>query len=167
MRVDLFTTTYNNESVIEKFINFYKERNSEIKIHVWDEDSTDKTVELATQLGCNVRRYKDFFTTKDLWKNECWKHIPSDCIIVCNINEFIDIIPNIFRNCSIVGTKGYDIASLEELNTQQRNTNFDKYCIFDPRVIKDMHFEGTSCNPQGFARVGELQPNLYHLTKLK
>ena len=167
MQVNLFTTTYNNESLIKDFVEFYRERVPNIIINVYDINSTDKTVEIAKELKCNVRDYNHFYTCKNIWKNECWKYIPTDCVVICNINEFIDLQPNIFQNCSLVMCKGYDITNIKTLTTDKRNTDFDKICIFDPHVIKNINFDGASCNPQGFIRMGEKQPILYHLTKLK
>jgi len=167
MIINLFTRTHNNESLIKDFVDFYKSRVSNIRINIHDMASTDKTVELAKELGCNVRNYSDFFTTKDNWKNGCWKNIPSDTIVICDIDEFIDLTPVIFQNCSLVTTKGFDIEDLNNLTEEKRNTDYDKICIFDPHTIKDMHFERVNCNPQGFIRIGEVQPNLYHLTKFK
>ena len=167
MIANLYTRTFNNESTIESFIDFYRERVPNIIINIFDMDSKDKTVALAKEKKCNVKRSLDFYNEKDIWRNNCWKNIPTDCVIICSINEYIDITPNIFQNCSIVRTKGYDIVNIKELSLDNRNTNFDKYSIFDPHVIKDMHYEGNGCNPQGFIRVGEINPILYHLTKLK
>ena len=167
MIINLFTRTFNNELVIQDFIDFYKSRVENIRINIHDMKSTDKTVKIAKENGCNVRNYLDFFNSKDNWKNGCWKNIPTDTVVICDINEFIDLSPTIFYNCSIIKTKGYDITDLKTLSEDTRNTNFDKLCIFDPHVIKDMHYEGSGCNPQGFIRIGEKQPNLYHLIKLK
>ena len=167
MIINLFTRTYNNENIIKEFIEFYRERVPEIIINIYDESSSDKTVEIAKELKCQVRNFKDFFTTIDNWKNECWKYKPTDVVVICNINELIDLQPTIFKNCSIICTKGYDIVDINNLNTESRNPIFDKFCIFDPHVIKEMHYEGSGCNPQGFIRIGEIQPILYHLTKLK
>jgi len=167
MIANLYTRTFNNEPTLKEFINFYRSRIPDIRINIWDMDSTDNTVKIAREEKCNVKRYLDFYNTKDLWKNNCWKNMATDCVIIADINEFIDVTPNIFQNCSLVKTKGYDVVSVKELTQDNRNPKFDKFCIFDPHVIKDMHYDGPGCNPQGFLRVGEIYPILYHLTKLK
>jgi len=165
MQVNLFVLTKNNELELEGFVNFYKSRVPEIIINIFDWDSEDKTVEKAKQLGCKVKIFWEYYNSIDIWKNECWKFIPTDCVVICEIDEFIDLQPNIFKNCSLVKTKGYDIESLDKLTEEKRNDQYDKFCIFDPHVIKNMHYEGNSCNPQGFIKVGEIQPILYHLIK--
>jgi len=167
MDVNLYTTTFNNEAVIQQFIDFYKQRIPNIRIYIHDMNSTDDTVQILKDNNCTVRNFSDFFTTKNDWKNGCWKILPCDCAIICNINEFIDIEPDVFGNCTLIRTDGYDITDLTNLTQKQRNINFDKYCIFDPRVIKNMNFEGGQCSPDGFVRIGEKNPKLYHLTKLK
>lgn len=167
MKVNLYTTTYNNGSILKEFIDFYKSRVPDISIYIYDMKSTDDTLEIAKKNNCIIKNFHDFFDSKDNWRNGCWKYLPCDCVVICNINELIDLSPNIFKNCSIVRTKGFDIININILNEEIRNDVYDKFCIFDPHVIKDMHYEGTGCNPQGFIRIGEFQPNLYHLTKLK
>ncbi len=169
MTVHLFTTTYNNESTIKGFVEFYRGLVPEITIHIHDMSSTDKTIEIANELKCIVRNFGDFYTSKDNWKNDCWKNIPTDCVVICNINDYIELDPLLFNNCSIVQCKGYDVSDLSNLfpTEESRNPNFDKFCIFDPALIKDMNYEGHNCNPMGFVRVGEKKPNLFHLTRLK
>lgn len=163
MRINLHTITNNNESIIEKFIDFYKQKSSDIIIYIWDINSTDKTIELAKEKGCIVKNYNDYYSEIDSWKNNCWKNIPTELIIICEIDEFIDLNKDLFYNCSLISTIGYDIDSLDKINEEKRNYNLDKICIFDPTVIKEMHFEGSNCNPQGYIRVGEKKANLYKL----
>lgn len=167
MRINLFVTTYNNENIISQFINFYKLRVPNIIINIFDQDSTDRTKEIAEKEGSLVKQYNNIYINKNDWKNNCWKNVPTDCVIICNINEFIDITLDLFNNCSLIQTKGYDISNLKEVNERNRNEQYDKYCIFDTAIIKEMNYDGSQCNPVGFIQVGEKKPNLYHLTKLK
>ncbi len=165
MRISLFTTTHNNESTIKDFVAFYRDRVPEISITIYDQNSYDKTIEIAKELNCTIKHFYDFYTSMDIFKNECWKYIPTECVVLCEIDEYIELSPDLFKNCSLVKTKGYDVESLTNLNEEKRNTDLDKFCIFDPAVIKYMNYEGNSCNPQGYIKVGEKQPNLYHLIK--
>lgn len=167
MRVSLFTTTYNNENLIKDFVKFYKDKVPTITIFIFDKKSTDKTKEIAEKEGCVVRDFYDFYISKDIWKNNCWKHTPCDCVVLCNINEFIDITLDCFNNCSIIQCEGYDIVDLNNLDRKKRNSDFDKFCMFDPGVIREINYDKDSCNPVGFVRIGEKKPILYHLTKLK
>lgn len=169
MRIHLFTTTYNNEGTLKSFIEFYKNKVPNIIIHITDMRSTDKTIEIAKENECIVNNFYDFYKIKDDWKNQCWKNIPSDCIVICNINDYIELEPLLFNNCSIIQCRGYNVTDLNDLSPKEetRNPDFDKFCIFDPSSIKEMNYEGHNCNPLGFARVGEKNPNLFHLTKLK
>jgi hypothetical protein len=165
MRINLFTITYNREDIIGSFIDFYKQRVPNIIINIYDRNSTDKTVEIAKEKECIVKNFDDFYVKKDDWKNNCWKYIPTDSVVICNINEFIDITLDLFNNCSLIQAEGYDIADLGHLEDGVRNNLYDKFCIFDPAVIRDMNFEGSQCNPNGYIQIGEKKPKLYHLTK--
>lgn len=170
MRVNLYTTTYNNENLLDWFVSFYKQRVPNIIIRMYDLGSTDLTKSKAEELGCIVNNFKDFYQHKDQWRNECWKNIPGDAVVICNINEYVDITPDLFKNCTLIQAKGYDISSLDDLTIQEnsRNYDYDKFCIFDKGTIKEMNYTGgTSCNPVGFVQIGEKRPILYHLTKIK
>ena len=167
MYINLFTITNNNEKEISDFIDFYKERIPSINIHINDMNSKDKTIEIAKEKGCSVRNFSDFYRTIDDCKNDCWKYKPCDCVVVCMINELIDITPLIFQNATLIMSKGYDVSDIKNLTAteENRNPNYDKICIFDPQSIREMNFDGFSCNPLGFLRFGEKNPIMYNLKK--
>jgi len=164
MNISVFTTTCNDEAILPFFIEFYKKRIPDVRFYIWDINSTDQTKDIAIKNNCNIKNFNDLYLTKDQWKNECWKNTGCDCVILCDVNEFIDVDFKIFVNCSIVCTKGYDIDSIQNLNLEKRNHNKDKFCIFDPHVIKEMNYEGDNFYPKGFIRLGTKYPILYHLT---
>lgn len=167
MQVNLYTTTFNNEATINQFVTFYKERVPDIIIRIHDLGSTDKTKDKAKELGCIVSDFKSFFTSKEEWRNNCWKHIPTDSVVLANIDEYIDITPDLFFNCSLIQSKGYDITDISnlEIKEENRNIQYDKFCIFDKSLIKEMNFENGVCNPIGFILIGEKKPIMYHLIK--
>lgn len=165
MRINLFTVTQNNESIISDFIDFYKQRVPNINIFIWDKDSSDRTIEIAKEKECTVKNFSIFYPSLNDWKNNCWKNTPCDCVVIVEINEFVDITPLLFQNSTIIKTKGYDTDNLKELKEDplKRNTDYDKVCIFDPQSIKEMNYDGNNCNPLGFVRIGEKTPILYNL----
>lgn len=167
MRINLFTTTLNNEDTIKSFIDFYKERIPNIIITIWDKGSSDKTIEIVKEENCIIKNYNDFYNDYYIWKNNCWKYIPTDTIVLVEIDEYLDIPYEIFNNCTLIQSKGYDIKNLSdlELTDEKRNILYDKFCIFDAQTIREMNFSKDGCNPIGFVLIGEKKPILYHLLK--
>lgn len=168
MIVSIFTRTKNNEATLQSWISWYKQHCPIAGIYIYDEDSTDKTLEIAEENKCIIRQYKHRFIDIDDWKNNCWKHVPTDCVVLAEQDEYIDIHFNLFKNCSVVQAKGFNIEDLKHGfdgldEFQKRNSDLDKYCIFDAGSIRDMNFEKDSCNPVGVFKVGETQANLYRL----
>lgn len=161
MRIHLFTTTLNNEEVIEGFISYYKSRVPGIVIHIYDMGSTDNTKNLLLDVIID----KNIYTNLDDFKNRSWKGHPADCIIICDIHDYIELDPLMVNNCSVIKTKGYDIDSINDMQPLDENRNpvYDKYCIFDTALIKEINFEGNQINPLGFFKIGEKQPNLFRL----
>lgn len=164
MRLHLFTLTLNNSSTIKEFVDFYKKRVPNIVIHITDMGSTDNTLDLIKE-DCLISKFNDRYKNIDDWKNNCWKNIPMDAFIICNTDEFLDLDPLLFNNCTIVKSKGYNSSSTEELNATDENRNplYDKYCIFDAGAIKELNFDGPQCNPQGLIKLGEKEVNLFHI----
>jgi hypothetical protein len=164
MRINLYTTTNNNESTISEWIDFYKSKVPLINIFIWDMYSKDKTVEIAKEKECQIRQFSDFYLKIDDWKNDCWKSKPCDCVVIAMQNEYIELSPLLFKNATIIKSKGYDFTNIKELkeDPSKRNYDYDKICIFDPKAIKQMNFEGFNCNPLGFVRLSEKNPILYH-----
>jgi len=163
MRLAIFSTTKNNEDTIEFWIQWYKERVPIATFYIYDQDSTDNTVKIAEEKGCVIRQYKYRFKDIEDWKNNCWKNIPTDAILLTGQNELVEVNPMIFQNCTIIQAKGYNIKSFKEINKEERNADLDNYCIFDAGSIISTNFESDRCNPQGFIRVGEKQVDLYRI----
>jgi len=161
MRVSIFTKTENNEATLLSWISWYKERIPIATIYIFDKDSKDKTLEIAKEHNCQIKKF--WWQTTDEWKNNCWKNIPTDCVVLAKQNEFLDITPDLFINCSVIQSKAFKIQNLKELSKENRLPNLDQYHIFDTGSIKDMNYDGLRCNPVGVFKVGEKQVDLYKL----
>ncbi len=158
--VTVYTITYNEERLIEYFINHYRKNFPGCDINVFDNYSTDKTVEIAKKHNCNVIMYDTNNKLSDKKyleiKNSCWKDSKTDWVIVCDCDELISINHNdlILESKNLVNLfkpEGYSIMNFEdELNLEKmvygfRDLGFDKTIIFNKKHIKNINY-GPGCH---------------------
>lgn len=117
MKIDVFTTCYNEEIILPYFIKHYKKfaRN----IFVYDNNSNDASDYIMKASEIIVSK---FDTGNKLdenvlinWRNNCWKNSNADWVIVCDTDEFI-YHPNLLNylentNNSIIFGRGYEMMS--------------------------------------------------------
>ena len=91
MKIDLFTTCYNEETILPYFIKHYKQyvRN----IVVYDNMSTDNSDRILNDAGAHIYKFEtaDRLDENTLvhWRNNCWKNSDADWVIVCDTDEFL------------------------------------------------------------------------------
>lgn len=77
MKITIYTITYNEELILPYFIRHYRANFPNCRIIVFDNQSTDKTVEIAKAHGCEVITYETGGELSDMKyleiKNNCWK----------------------------------------------------------------------------------------------
>jgi hypothetical protein len=160
MRIDLHT--YCDSTIdLELFINWYLDKVPSITITIHDKDSLSEKIEIYKSKGCIIKSF--YYVSVDDWKNNCWKNKPSDCIVLVEPDEYLNITYNVFNNCSMIISKGYEISDILDLNSAVRNPDYDKCVMFDPRCILNTNFEREYCNPSGMISFGEIKPELYKL----
>jgi len=117
LTVDIFTFAHNEEVVLPIMVRFYKQRFADCRITVYDNQSTDNTASIAGKLGCKVIEwntnniYDDFLLAEI--KSNCWKDSTADWVIICDMDEMIDITDHELTNtvatviqttmCNVVG----------------------------------------------------------------
>ena len=120
--VTVYTITYNEEVMIEFFINHYRKIFPNCEINVYDNYSTDLTVDIAKKYGCNVIPYDTNNELSDETylqiKNNEWKNSKTDWVIVCDCDEFIEINESQLINeekklTNIVKPIGYSLMNNE------------------------------------------------------
>lgn len=158
--VDVYTLAWNEERYIEQFCDWYSFAR---KITVYDNQSTDKTKQLALSKGCVVQDYGDG-TNNDFQMNEvketCWKNSDADWVIVCDVDEFL-YHPNlesvlITTDATIIKPEGYQMVSevTAPLHTIKKGVRFslcDKMVCFKPSKITRMNWDYGchNANPEG------------------
>ncbi|MEK6881196.1 MAG: glycosyltransferase, partial [Nanoarchaeota archaeon] len=82
MNITIHTLAFNEELVLKFMIDHYRARFSECHIVVYDNKSTDKTVEIAKANNCEVREMDTGGVADEEIciniKNSCWKNATTD-----------------------------------------------------------------------------------------
>lgn len=177
--VTIYTVTYNEELMIEFFINHYRKRFPGCEIVVFDNYSTDRTIEIAKKNNCKIeyfdsnnqiseRRYLEI-------KNHCWKNSKTDWVIVCDCDELILINEPMLKyeslnGSTIINSEGYDMininknVNLANIKNGVRNKMCDKNILFNKEYIKEInYFPGChNCEPTGNIKYSKEPYRLLH-----
>lgn len=171
----VFTITYNEELMLPYFIRHYRERFANCRIVVYDNESTDKTVEIANNHGCEVLTYTTNNQLSDSMylqiKNNCWKNelswvIIADCDELCEISQSdLDNEP-----ASIIRFKAFNMVNLTDdlhidyITHGVRSESYDKAYCFNASKIDEIGY-GAGCHwcaPKGDVSYSEKYFLAYH-----
>lgn len=150
MKITLYFIGW-NDSFYLPFIKQHYESFCQ-RIVYYDNHSTDNSVELAKELGFEVRTFGYSGMLDDQAylevKNNCWKEERGKgvrYVIVCDADEFVQ--PDLLQGTAPVVT-GYNIISEDlpkgnsifELNMGDRSESYSKQAIFSPDHISEINF---------------------------
>jgi len=169
MNIEVYTICYNEEFLLPFFLNHYTSHIKANKIVIYDNHSTDKSVEIAKSFNkCEVEviPYDTNNTLDDNRyleiKNNCWKNSKADWVIICDIDELIYIKDfNLLydENVNIYKPKGFQMISdtLPDINkgllTDQitygsPDIKYSKCAIFRPKIANINYDHGAhTCKP--------------------
>ena len=93
--ITVYTMAFNEEILMQFMIDHYRSRFPNCHIVVYDYESTDKTAEIANNNNCEVINYSTNNEVDDEklrhLKNNCWKNAATDWVLVCDVDEMLDI----------------------------------------------------------------------------
>ena len=153
--ITIHTVTYNEEVLMEFFVKHYQKKFPNCIIKVWDNYSTDNTVEIAKSLGCEIFYYDSggYFDErfKNTVQNTCWKDASTNWVIVCDCDELLDIDQNELElidkaGANIVKFEGFTLVNrnpeidLPGMKMGFRDTAYDKPYLFKKSEISEMNF---------------------------
>jgi hypothetical protein len=175
----IYTITYNEELMIEFFINHYREKFPNCKIVIYDNYSTDNTVNIAKKYNCDIKYFdsnNQISETKYLEiKNNCWKESTTDWVIVCDCDELVNISQDKLKieelkGSTIINFEGYDMINLSKdidlykIKNGVRNKMYDKRILFNKKNINEINYEAGchTCNPIGDVLYSKEVYKLFH-----
>ena len=171
MDINVFLLCFNESALLPHVIKHYKKYLPSCKITIYDNESTDNSVEIAKSHGCSVVSWSSnniLDENKQVYlRNNIWKSIKSGWIIMADLDEFLCVTEDELykeRNAgtTILQVTGYDMIGeskttdlsdidLQEIKKYVVNTYESKNLCFLRRDIKDMNYGSGShtCNPVG------------------
>jgi hypothetical protein len=171
MTTHIFLLCYNEEILLPHTIQHYRKNIPDCKITIYDNESTDSSVEIAKKLGCEIITWTSNNKTNDYKfqeiKNTCWKKVENSWIIVADMDEWLcvtasDLKEEREKGTTILKIRGYNVigqsqkekledVDLHNLNQVSRNEYEDKNICFYANDIKDINFSigAHHCSPSG------------------
>lgn len=179
--VTVHLITYNEELMIEFFVKHYRKLFPNCVIKVYDNYSTDETVKIAENLGCQINYYDSNNKLSDSKfleiKNNCWKDSETDWVVVCDCDELISITEEELINESNNGVTLFKFDAYNMVNTEDtlnldkmtlgfRDSIWDKTLLFNKSKINDINYQPGChvCGPSGEVKYST---NIYKMLHYK
>ena len=179
--ITIYTITYNEEVILPYFIKWYRDRFPNCKIVVYDNESTDGTKNIC--LSTPNLQYIPYHTGNKLSdstylkiKNNAWKHAETDWVIVCDVDEFLDVREsNIIEfdkfEDSLIKGVGFNMCNVDglhditEIKHGVRAIQYDKTILFNRKRIQEINYGAGChhCEPQGDVNKATISLPLYHM----
>jgi len=163
--IEVFALCYNEEHILRAFIDHYK-NNFNATITFFDNHSTDNSLSIIKENGCNYESYDSDNTMDERYllqiKNNCWKNSKADFVIVCDTDEFLEI-PTDIEGCTIIKTRGFDMIGELDSRLGVYNEIYSKRIMFSPKHIQEINYTAGChyCSP-----VGKIVENKVHALML-
>ena len=183
--IEIFTIIYNEEVILQKFINHYRERFPNCEITIYDNMSTDNSRQIAIKNGCKIIDYDSNNQIRDdLYleiKNNCWKNANTDWVLICDADEFLDIneedlIKEDNKKTTIISAEGWNMINtednpyleLKDIKWGSRAKQYDKYYLFNKKYITEINYTAGChfANPKGVKKMSDNIYKLYHFRAL-
>jgi hypothetical protein len=161
MNINVFLLCFNESVLLPHTINHYKKYLPSCKITIYDNESTDNSVNIAKELGCSVVSWSsnnciDDFKYREI-KNNCWKSVERGWIIMADIDEFLCVTEDELMKEKNLGTSilniiGYDMlgesesSDLSDIDLQKIQKYVDnhyesKNLCFLREKVKEMNYD--------------------------
>ena len=177
--ITIYTMAFNEEVFLQYMIDHYRTKFPNCHIVLFDNDCTDNTIPIAKANNCEIRHYStnnqiDDFKLRTL-KNTCWKDAKTDWVLVCDIDELLDIneadlIKEESLGTTIIRSEGYNMVNMEDnfdfdnIKHGTRVTQYDKYYLFNKKNIQQINYACGchSASPVGNIKLSNTAYKLYH-----
>jgi hypothetical protein len=171
MDINIFLLCFNESALLPHTISHYKKLIPSCKITIYDNMSTDNSVEIAKSFGCDIISWNSDNIHNEYMqinlRNDCWKKIKSGWIIMADMDEFVyvtetELLDEKEKGTSILQINGIDMIGeskildlsdidLQEIKKYRDFSQESKNICFLRESISDMNYGPGShyCNPVG------------------
>lgn len=187
IEINVFLLCYNESPLLPHTINHYKKYMPSCKITIYDNESTDNSVNIAKSMGCKVvswssNNIQNEYNQTDI-KNNCWK-CSSGWIIMADMDEFLcitedELYEEAKQGTTILTIKGIDMIGesktldLSDIDLQQiikyvDNELESKNICFLQNSIEEMNYDNGAhnCSPCGNIKYSKKQYINKHMNYL-
>ena len=174
MKINIFLLCYNESALLPHTIKHYKTYLPSCTITIYDNESTDNSVQIAKALGCQVISWSsndildEPMQTKI--RNSCWKTLKDGVVIVADMDEFICITEaelqmeikmgttilsivgiNMIGESSTLDLSDIDLQAIRKYNEDDPDSTESKNLCFLRESIIEMNYDVGShqCDPVG------------------
>jgi hypothetical protein len=170
METHIFLLCYNESALLPHTIAHYRRYLPSCHITIYDNESTDNSVEIAKSLGCKIVSWSsgniiDDFKYIDI-KNNCWKSVEKGWIIVGDMDEFLCVTEEELseeekKGTNMLTVRGYDMIGessridlvdidLQGIRKYRENNWENKYLCFRREKIEEMNYNlgAHFCDPR-------------------
>ena len=171
VNINIFLLCHNESVLLPHSVAHYRKYLPNCHITIYDNESTDNSVQLARDLGCHVISWHSGNILNEPQqveiKNNCWKSISSGWIIMADMDEWLcvtesDLIEEQKQGVSILDVKGcrmvgesnrVDLSDIDLHQVSKYNEcwwDCKKLCFLREKV-SEMNYGGGAheCKPQG------------------
>jgi len=171
MVVTVFLLCFNESVLLPHTIKHYKTQFPSCRIIIYDNESTDDSVEKATLLGCEIVSWNsdniiDDYKYSEI-KNNCWKDLEEGWMIVADMDEYLcitekELLKEESKGTTILTIQGYEMIGesetldlsdidLFEISKRFPNTMESKNLCFHSEHILEMNYNNGAhkCKPVG------------------
>ena len=187
--IHIFILCYNEENIIETTIKHYQRMFPSCTITICDNESTDKSVEIAKKFKCKIHTYKtdgkvNDFVYNDI-KENLWREAKTEWVLICDMDEFLcvnedDLMAESLNGTTLINTQGYSILgdshdselkdiSLENIHRGYKDDNYSKIICFKREEVERMNYNAGAhiCSPHGRKIIfSSIKYSLYHFKYL-
>lgn len=178
--ITIYVVSYNEELMIQFMIDHYRKRFPNCNIILFDNMSTDNTVQIALDNDIDVIPFytnNTFSDGKNMEiKNNAWKTAPTDWVLTCDMDELLDINEDQLKLEKVLGTtiirgEGYNMVNmkgasidLNDIKYGDRCTRYDKAYLFNKTFISEINYGAGchECSPKGIIKFNTNQYKTYH-----
>jgi glycosyltransferase involved in cell wall biosynthesis len=147
--ITIFILCYNEEVLLPHTVNHYKKYLPQCNIVIYDNKSTDNSVEIAKSLGCSIISWNSNDEIDDyrylFIKNNCWKK-ELGWVIVCDMDEWLcvtqdDLMKEQNKNTIILSIHGYNmIGESKDVRLTDIDLHEIKKSVYFPDENKSLCF---------------------------
>jgi hypothetical protein len=182
--ITIYIVCYNEEILIAETIKHYRYRFPNATIYICDNYSTDRSTEIATNMGCQIIKWETTpenfeFKLTDL-KNNVWKQ-SEGWVIVCDMDEWLcvdtaQLSKEDAKGATCLQVIGYDIvgnsntAVLDDIDLDSLTYGFpkpeeNKNLCFNTKYITEINYESGAhfSKPAGKVTFSESPYYLKHM----